>query len=90
MHTICDDYNCLNAVQKQLSKNIFQNFYLFVKLLTSLINFFTLNLVLHKTNIRLFHFDLYLLFKSFDHLLVEILLIIIIITFFILRDTLRI
>ena len=85
MHTICDDYNCLNAVQKQLSKNIFQNFYLFVKLLTSLINFFTLNLVLHKTNIRLFHFDLHSVFKSLDHLMVEIVVLIIIITYFILN-----
>ena len=47
-------------------------------------NFFTLNLVLHKTNIRLFQFDLHSEFKSLDHLLVEILILIMIITYFIL------
>ena len=45
-------------------------------------NFFTLNLVLHKTNIRLFQFDLHSEFKSLDHLLMEILIMII--TYFVL------
>ena len=67
MRTIGDDHNCLNHVQKQVSKDIFQNFYLFVKLLTSLKIFFTLNLVLHKTNINLFHIDLHSAFKFLDH-----------------------
>ena len=47
-------------------------------------NFFTLNLVLHKANIRLFQFDFHSEFKSFDHLLVEILILIMVITNFIL------
>ena len=47
-------------------------------------NFFTLNLVLHKANIRLFQFDFHSEFKSLDHLLVEILILIMVITNFIL------
>ena len=84
MHTICDDCNsCLNAVQKWLSKEIFESFYL-CEAFNFFDSFFTLNLVLHKTNIRLFQFDLHSEFKSLDHLLVEILILIMIITYFIL------
>ena len=42
-------------------------------------SFFTLNLVLHKTNTRLFQFDLHSEFKSLYHLLVEILILIVIV-----------
>ena len=65
-----------------LLKNNYQKISFRIKAFNFFNNFFTLNLVLHKTNIRLFQFDLHSEFKSLDHLLMEILIMII--TYFVL------